>query len=72
MNAFLKKYEIIFWDTLTILMANSKFVQKVIRIGYPIFQGIDYKKLIKAITISGVSGFATGWIIYYAILFFKN
>jgi hypothetical protein len=72
MNKFFKKYELIFWDTLTILMANSKFVQKTIRIAYPIFQGIDLKKLLKAITISGVSGFTTGWIIYYAILFFKN
>lgn len=72
MNTFIKKYEIYFWDTLTVIMANSKLIQKIIRIAYPILQGIDFKKFIKAVTISGISGFMTGWLIYYAILFFQK
>lgn len=70
MNEFIKKSEIFFWDTLTILMANSKFVQKTIRVIYPIIQGVDLKKLFKAITISGLSGFSTGWIIYFILRLF--
>jgi hypothetical protein len=71
MNAIIKQSEIIFWDALTNLMANSKFIQKTIRVAYPIFQGIDIKKFIKAITISGISGFTSGWVIYYILLMCK-
>lgn len=72
MKELTQKYEIFFWDALTTIMAHSRLVQKSIRIGYPIFQGIDLKKMFKAITISGFSGFATGWIIYYLLLFLSK
>ncbi|OJX47090.1 MAG: hypothetical protein BGO78_16535 [Chloroflexi bacterium 44-23] len=72
MKKIIEKYEIYFWDTLTAAMANSRLIQKTIRIAYPIFQGIDLKKMIKAITISGFSGFATGWAIYYILLMIQN
>ncbi len=72
MKTLIENYEIYFWDTITSIMANSRFIQKTIRIVYPIFQGIDLKKLVRAITISGFSGFATGWIIYYLLLTNQN
>lgn len=72
MSTIIKQSEILFWDTVTSIMANSKFIQKSIRIAYPIFQGIDLKKMIRAITISGFSGFATGWVVYLLLLFLQG
>lgn len=65
MKTIIQNTEVFFWDTITNMMSQSIWIQKAIRIGYPIMQGINPVKLLKTLAITSVSGFVTGWILYY-------
>jgi len=65
MKTIIHNTELLFWDTVMNMMSQSKWVQNAIRIVYPIIQGIDQVKLLKTLAITGLSGFITGWFLYY-------
>lgn len=65
MKTIIQNTEVFFWDTITNMMSQSILIQKAIRIVYPVLQGINPVKLLKTLIITCLSGFVTGWVLYY-------
>lgn len=67
MKTLLQNAEIIFWDLITPLMVRSNFVREIIRSVYPVVAVMDWQKTARTLALTSISGFAMGWIIFYAV-----
>lgn len=63
--------EIQFWDTVILLMKQSKFIQLLLKFVYPFVEGLRFDQIIKTISITCISGFVLGWFAFYTYFLTK-
>lgn len=57
--------EIRFWDSFIPMMKQSKLIQFFIKFLYPFVEGLKIEQVVKAISITCISGFLLGWLAFY-------